>query len=116
MRINHRSNYIYIYICIYIYIYIYTHAYKSDLQQYTHLDEVLVTYKSYMYIQTHVCMYIQQGQWDPPDLRGIIPRAFCRIFEKIDQTHDQNFLVRVNIHIYIYVYDIYIYILESDMH
>ena len=35
-----------------------------------------------------------QGQWEPQEMRGIIPRAFCHIFEMIEQTSDQNFLVR----------------------
>jgi len=40
--------------------------------------------------------HTMKGQWDPPEMRGIIPRAFCRIFEKIDETHEQNFLVRAS--------------------
>lgn len=40
--------------------------------------------------------HTMEGQWDPPEMRGIIPRAFCRVFEKIDETHDQNFLVRAS--------------------
>jgi hypothetical protein len=40
--------------------------------------------------------HTMEGQWEPPELRGIIPRSFLRIFEKIDQTHDQNFLVRAS--------------------
>ena len=40
--------------------------------------------------------HTMEGQWDPPEMRGIIPRAFCRVFEKIDETHEQNFLVRAS--------------------
>eukprot|EP00277_Geminigera_cryophila_P008226 CAMPEP_0179417520 /NCGR_PEP_ID=MMETSP0799-20121207/7412_1 /TAXON_ID=46947 /ORGANISM="Geminigera cryophila, Strain CCMP2564" /LENGTH=722 /DNA_ID=CAMNT_0021190537 /DNA_START=61 /DNA_END=2229 /DNA_ORIENTATION=- len=40
--------------------------------------------------------HTMEGQWEPPDLRGIIPRAFCHIFERIEDTHDQNFLVRAS--------------------
>lgn len=29
-------------------------------------------------------------------MRGIIPRAFCHVFERIEDTHDQNFLVRAS--------------------
>jgi hypothetical protein len=41
-------------------------------------------------------MSIFQGQWEPHELRGIIPRAFCHIFERIEGTHDQNFLVAIH--------------------
>ncbi|KAJ1491987.1 P-loop containing nucleoside triphosphate hydrolase protein, partial [Baffinella frigidus] len=40
--------------------------------------------------------HTMEGQWDPPTLRGIIPRAFCHVFECIDATHEQNFLVRAS--------------------
>jgi hypothetical protein len=40
--------------------------------------------------------HTMEGQWEPTEMRGIIPRAFCRIFEKIEATHDQNFLVRAS--------------------
>ena len=40
--------------------------------------------------------HTMKGQWDPPEMRGIIPRAFCRIFDKIDETSEQNFLVRAS--------------------
>ena len=40
--------------------------------------------------------HTMEGQWEPAELRGIIPRAFLHIFERIEQTHDQNFLVRAS--------------------
>jgi len=40
--------------------------------------------------------HTMEGQWEPPELRGIIPRAFLHIFERIEDTHDQNFLVRAS--------------------
>eukprot|EP00960_Hanusia_phi_P037420 752938-Hanusia_phi.AAC.3 len=40
--------------------------------------------------------HTMEGLWDPQEMRGIIPRSFSRIFSKIDDTHDQNFLVRAS--------------------
>eukprot|EP00281_Chroomonas_sp_CCMP1168_P031002 CAMPEP_0206254094 /NCGR_PEP_ID=MMETSP0047_2-20121206/23511_1 /ASSEMBLY_ACC=CAM_ASM_000192 /TAXON_ID=195065 /ORGANISM="Chroomonas mesostigmatica_cf, Strain CCMP1168" /LENGTH=383 /DNA_ID=CAMNT_0053680365 /DNA_START=30 /DNA_END=1177 /DNA_ORIENTATION=+ len=40
--------------------------------------------------------HTMEGQWDPPEMRGIIPRTFCHIFEAIETTHEQNFLVRAS--------------------
>jgi kinesin family protein 3/17 len=40
--------------------------------------------------------HTMEGNWEPPELRGIIPRAFLHIFERIEDTHDQNFLVRAS--------------------
>ena len=40
--------------------------------------------------------HTMEGQWDPPEMRGVIPRTFCRIFERIEGTHEQNFLVRAS--------------------
>ncbi|EKX43204.1 hypothetical protein GUITHDRAFT_73421 [Guillardia theta CCMP2712] len=40
--------------------------------------------------------HTMEGLWDPPEQRGIIPRSFARIFSEIDDTHDQNFLVRAS--------------------
>ena len=37
-----------------------------------------------------------EGQWEPSELRGIIPRTFCHIFDQIEDTHEQNFLVRAS--------------------
>ncbi len=38
-----------------------------------------------------------EGQWDPPDMRGIIPRSFQHIFDSInDRSSDANFLVRAS--------------------
>ncbi|KAJ1496267.1 Kif3b protein [Baffinella frigidus] len=61
------------------------------------IDSVLTGYNGtvFAYGQTGTGKtHTMEGQWDPPEMRGIIPRAFCRIFEKIEATHDQNFLVR----------------------
>ena len=63
------------------------------------VDSVLTGYNGtvFAYGQTGTGKsHTMEGQWEPPELRGIIPRSFLRIFEKIDQTHDQNFLVRAS--------------------
>jgi len=63
------------------------------------VDSVLAGYNGtvFAYGQTGTGKsHTMEGQWEPPELRGIIPRAFCRVFEQIDETHDQNFLVRAS--------------------
>jgi len=40
--------------------------------------------------------HTMEGRPDPPELRGIIPRAFEQVFKQIDGTPDQQFLVRVS--------------------
>mmetsp|Transcript_40600 Transcript_40600/g.128037 ORF Transcript_40600/g.128037 Transcript_40600/m.128037 type:complete len:750 (-) Transcript_40600:234-2483(-) len=40
--------------------------------------------------------HTMEGLWEPAEMRGIIPRSFCHIFESIEVTHDQNFLVRAS--------------------
>jgi kinesin family protein 3/17 len=63
------------------------------------IDSVLTGYNGtvFAYGQTGTGKsHTMEGFFDPPEMRGIIPRAFCRIFEKIEATHDQNFLVRAS--------------------
>eukprot|EP00961_Rhodomonas_salina_P114201 1536344-Rhodomonas_salina.1 len=63
------------------------------------VDSVLTGYNGtvFAYGQTGTGKtHTMEGQWEPHEMRGIIPRAFNRIFERIEQTHDQNFLVRAS--------------------
>mmetsp|Transcript_7002 Transcript_7002/g.13920 ORF Transcript_7002/g.13920 Transcript_7002/m.13920 type:complete len:228 (-) Transcript_7002:1930-2613(-) len=63
------------------------------------VDSVLTGYNGtvFAYGQTGTGKtHTMEGQWDPHEMRGIIPRAFNRIFERITDTHDQNFLVRAS--------------------
>ena len=63
------------------------------------IDSVLQGYNGtvFAYGQTGTGKsHTMEGQWEPPELRGIIPRAFLHIFDQIECTHDQNFLVRAS--------------------
>eukprot|EP00284_Hemiselmis_tepida_P000280 CAMPEP_0174950646 /NCGR_PEP_ID=MMETSP1355-20121228/94441_1 /TAXON_ID=464990 /ORGANISM="Hemiselmis tepida, Strain CCMP443" /LENGTH=459 /DNA_ID=CAMNT_0016198277 /DNA_START=43 /DNA_END=1420 /DNA_ORIENTATION=- len=63
------------------------------------VDSVLTGYNGtvFAYGQTGTGKtHTMEGQWDPPELRGIIPRTFLHIFQQIEDTHDQNFLVRAS--------------------
>lgn len=43
-------------------------------------------------IQTHT----MEGKPDPPNLRGIIPHSFYHIFDHVNSTKDQQFLIRAS--------------------
>eukprot|EP00283_Hemiselmis_rufescens_P009731 CAMPEP_0173420350 /NCGR_PEP_ID=MMETSP1357-20121228/1876_1 /TAXON_ID=77926 /ORGANISM="Hemiselmis rufescens, Strain PCC563" /LENGTH=321 /DNA_ID=CAMNT_0014383131 /DNA_START=204 /DNA_END=1166 /DNA_ORIENTATION=- len=63
------------------------------------VDSVLTGYNGtvFAYGQTGTGKtHTMEGQWEPPEMRGVIPRTFLHIFERIEQTHEQNFLVRAS--------------------